>query len=60
MVKNLPAKQMQVQSLGWKDPLKKEMANHSNILARIILCTEDLGGLQCMGLQKVGHNLVTK
>ena len=60
MVKNLPDKQMKVQSLGWKDPLEKEMANHFSILAGIILCTEDLGGLQYMGLQKVGHNLVTK
>ena len=60
MEKNLPDKQMKVQSLGWKDPLEKEMANHFSILAGIFLCTEDLGGLQYMGLQKVGHNLVTK
>ena len=44
--KNLPAKQeMQVQSLGWEDPLEKEMATHSSILAWEILWTEESGGL---------------
>ena len=64
MVKNLPAKQeMQVQSLGWEDPLEKEMATHSSILAWEILCRLlDRGawGLQFMGSQRVGHTLATK
>ena len=52
MVKNLPAMQeTQVGSLGWEDPLKKGMATHSSILAWRILCTEEPGGLQSMGLQ---------
>ena len=45
-----------VQSLGWEDPLEKEMATHSSILAWEILWTEEPGGLQSMGLQRVGHN----
>ena len=57
MVKNLPAKQeMQAQSLDWEDPLEKELATHSNILARIIPWMEEPGGLQFMGLQGVGHD----
>ena len=56
-VNNLPAmKETWVQSLGWEDPLVKEMATHSSILAWRILWTEDLGGLQTMGSQRVGHN----
>ena len=52
MVKNLPAKQeSQVQSLGWADPLKKEPATHSNILAWEIPWTEEPGGLQSLGSQ---------
>ena len=55
MVKNLPAVQeTQVRSLG-EDPLEKEMATHSSILAWSISWTEDPGGLQSIGLQKVGH-----
>ena len=50
---------MQVQSLGWEDPLEKEMATHSTILAWEIPWTEESGGLQFMGLQEVVHNLVT-
>ena len=51
-VKNLPTMQdTQVQSLGREDPLEKEMAIHSSILARIILWTEEPDGLQCMGSQ---------
>ena len=51
MLKNLPAmKQMQVQSLGGEDPLEKEMAAHSSILAWEIPWTEEPGGLQSMGL----------
>ena len=50
MVKNLPAMQeTQVQSLGQEDPLKKEMATHSSILAWRIPWTEDPCGLQFMG-----------
>jgi len=49
--KKLPAKQeMQVQSLGWEDPLEKEMATHSIILAWKIPWTKEPGGLQSMGL----------
>ena len=45
MVKNLPCKQdTWVQFLGWKDPLEKEMATHSNILAWEISCSEGPGG----------------
>ena len=43
----------QVRSLGWEDPLKKEMATHSSILAWEIPWTEESGGLQYMGLQKI-------
>jgi len=42
----------QFQSLGWKDPLEKEMATHSSILALEIPWTEEPGGLQSIGLQK--------
>ena len=56
-VKRLCAMQeTRVQSLGWEDPLEKEMAAHSSILAWKIPWTEEPGGLQSMGLQKVGHN----
>ena len=43
-----------VRSLGWEDPLEKEMATHSSILAWKIPWTEELGGLQSMGLQESG------
>ena len=46
-----------VPSLGWEDPLEKEMATHSSILAWEIPWTV---GLQSMGSQRVGHNLATK
>ena len=53
MVKNLPATwETQVQSLGWEDPLEKEMATHSSILAWRILWTEDPGRPQSMGSQE--------
>ena len=53
VVKNPPAKQeTQVQSLGGEDPLEKEMATYSRILAWEIPWTEELGGLQSVGLQK--------
>ena len=56
-VKNLPAVQeTQVQSLGWEDPLEKEMTIHSSILAWRILWTEEPRGLQSMGSQRVRHN----
>ena len=48
-----------VRSLGWKDPLKKEMATHSSILAWKIPWTEEPDGLQSMGLQRVRHDWVT-
>ena len=57
MVKNLPAVQeMQVQSLGQEDPLEKEMATHCSILAWRIPWTEEPGGLQSTGSQRVGHD----
>ena len=56
-VKNLPAVQeTQVRSLGWEDPLEKEMATHPSILAWKISWTEEPDGLQSMGSQRVGHN----
>ena len=61
MVKNLPAMQeRQVQFLDWEDPLEKEMANHSSILAWEIPWTEEPGGLSSLGSQRVIHNLATK
>ena len=57
MVKNLSAmQQTQVRSLGQEDPLEKEMATHSSILAWKIPWTEEPGGLQSRGLQRVRHN----
>ena len=57
MVKCLPAMwETQVRSLGQEDPLKKEMATHSSILAWRILWTEEPGGLQSMGSQTFGHD----
>ena len=50
----------QVQSLGGEDPLEKEMATHSSILAWKIPWTEKPGGLRSMRSQRVGHNLMTK
>ena len=56
-VKHLSAMQeTRVRSLGWEDPLEKEMAAHSSILAWRIPGTEEPGGLQSMGLQRVGHD----
>ena len=56
-VKNLPAMQETwVQSLGPEDPLEKEMATHSSILAWRIPWTEEPGGLQSMGSQRVRHD----
>ena len=56
LVKNLPAMQETwVQPLGWEDPLEKEMAMHSSILAWRIPWTEEPGGLQSVGSQRVEH-----
>ena len=59
LVKNLPASagdpEAWVQSLGWEDPLEENMATHSSILAWEIPWTEEPGGLQSTGLQRVGH-----
>ena len=48
--------EMWVQYLGWEDPLEEEMAIHSSIPALKIPRTEEPGGLQSMGSQRVGHN----
>ena len=57
MVKNLPVRQETwVGYLGWEDPLEKEVATHSGILVWRIPWTEGPGGLQFMGLQRVGHD----
>ena len=56
-LKRLPAMQETwVRSLGWEDPLEEEMATHSSILAWRIPWTEEPGGLQSTGSQRVGHN----
>ena len=56
-LKHLPAmRESWVRSLGWEDPLEKEMATHSSILAWRIPWTEEPGGLQSTGSQKVRHN----
>ena len=53
MVKNLPAVQNRVRSLGLEDPLEKGMATHSIILAWRILWTEEPGRLQSIGSQRI-------
>ena len=61
MVKNLPAiQETWVRFLGQEDPLVKEMATHSSILAWEMPWTEERGRLQSMWLQRVRHNLVTE
>ena len=56
-VENLPAVQeTQVRSLGWEDPLEKEIAIHSSILAGKIPWTEEPGELWSTGSQRVGHD----
>ena len=50
----------QVQFLGQEDPLEKEMATHSSILAWEISWTEETGGLQFVGSQRVRHDLATE
>ena len=56
-LKRLPAmRETWVRSLGWEDPLEKEVATHSSTLAWRIPWTEELGGLQSTGSQRVGHD----
>ena len=50
------SEETQVRSLGQEDPLEKGMASHSSILAWRIPWTEELGDLQSMGSQRVGHD----
>ena len=57
MVKHLPVMlETLVQSLGWEDTLEQRMATHSSILAWRIPWTEETGGLQSVGSQRVRHN----
>ena len=57
MIKNLPGVQeTQVQSVGWEDPQEKGMAAHASILGWRIPWTEEPGGLQSMGSQRVRHD----
>ena len=57
MAKDLSAMQeTQVRSLDWKDPLEEERATHPTILTWRIPWTEEPGGLESVGLQRVGHN----
>ena len=60
VIKNLPGNaedvKAQVQSLAWEDPLEEGMATHSSILAWIIPRTEELGGPQSTGSQRVRHD----
>ena len=57
MVKHLPAMwETWVRSLDWEDPLEKEMATHSSILAWKIPRMEDPGSLSSMGSERIGHN----
>ena len=59
---HLPVQEIQVQSLSQEDPLEKEIATHSSILAWELPWTEERGGLhiQSMGSQRVSHDLVTE
>ena len=61
MAKNLPAMQETwAQSRGWGNPLEEGMATHSSILAWRVPWTEEPGGLQSVGLQRVGHDWAAK
>ena len=61
IVKNLPAMwEMKIQSLGWEDPLEKEMATHSSSLAWEIPWTEKPGGLQSLRSQRVRQDRETE
>ena len=55
----MPMQETRVQPLGQPDPLEEEMATHSSIPAWEIPRTEEPGGLQYMGLQRVGHEQAT-
>ena len=62
-IKNLPVNAgdaSSLRSLGWEDPLEKDVATHSSILAWRIPWTEEPGGLQSTGSQRVRHNLAPK
>ena len=52
----LTVRETRVRSLGWEDPLEKEMATHSSTLARKIPWMEEPGRLQSLGSQRVGHD----
>ena len=57
MVQRLPAvRETRIGSLGWEDPLEKEVATHSSTLAWKIPWMEEPGRLQSMGMQRVGHD----
>ena len=56
VVKNPPANEGELRSLGQEDPLKEEMSTHSSILAWKVPWTEKPGGLQSMGSQRVRHD----
>ena len=57
MVKRLSTMQeTQVRALGWEDPLEEGMTTHSSILAWRLPWTEEPGGLQCTGSQRVEHD----
>ena len=60
VLKNLPASAGDIRDMGlipgWEDPLEEGMSTHSNILALRISWTEGPGGLQFMGLQRVGND----
>ena len=61
MVRRLPAVQeVQVRSLSQEDSLEKETATHFSILGWRVSWTEEPGGLQSVGFQRVGHDLATK
>ena len=57
---NAETQHTQVQSLVWEDPLEKGMANSSSVLAWEISQTEEPGGLQSLGLQRLRHTLATQ
>ena len=60
VVKNLPASAGDTADVGlvpgWEDPLEEGMATHSSVLAGRTPWTEEPGGLQCIGLQRLGHD----
>ena len=56
----LPVKELQIWSLGWEDPLEKEMAAHSSIVAWEIPWTKEPGKLRSVGSQRARYSLATK